>query len=97
MASTFTVNPGVDEKRNLANSLSFDPGEPLTEEVYYTPNLALQHWTRGQFHVAKYWRNFNDTPIDGPEDGGTGPYWDVNYVPDTEDLLEALKAHFTSA
>jgi hypothetical protein len=93
MASTFGTLPGIQDKRQAALDRKFDPGQPLSHEMYLKDNFSIQQFERGKFEVTKYWLNFNGTPVDAPEAGGSGPFWDVNFYPDIDELL----ARFTKA
>lgn len=92
MSSTFTTLPGVEAIRQQAITEGFDPGDPLTPETYLTPTVSIQPFERGFFLVAKYYRDPQGA-ICQDDQGGSGPWWDVDYHPDKDQLL----ARFTAA
>jgi len=85
--ATFNTLPGVQAKRDMALKQGFDPGLPLENEHWPDPNHGSQQFEKGYFKVTKH----RGVTGDGPTQ------YEVDYQPDTDDLLNALKSHFTPA
>lgn len=84
--ATFETLPGIAAKVEEAERLGFDPGQARENETYWDSHHSIQKFENGIFFVTQY------------VDAATGEdRWDVDYVPDTADLLNGLKSHFSAA